>query len=1624
MNKILIPLRKFIVVSIIFMLITDNSSSSPNVDISFQSCEFNTLAPYLQFSSVETIEEFKKDAGIVYFSNLIAKVLNEFDDKSISAKALGTIVKRDLSRTDLYLNVSNFEFSEISKDEEKEIFYLRCRTKDKKKILTLRYYLSDEKNNNKIEEYIPLDVCGGKNVRCEVRTVNSKTDSTEEYTLSAEATRIDKKLRYWRRRLKSKNINIAAEAVEVLGEFGDSGSVKIISEILENTKNPDFQRGAIWALGEIGGAQAVKVLYRIICKNADYYIRLESIRALSKIGSADAVEVLIRTLSYENWTIKCRAVRALGKIGSSRAIEALLGVLKEEENCDVLCLAIEEVGKVHSIAVFKALTNILFDSDKGDEETMFSAIKTIGRMNFPERVETLLRVIDEDFHIDVCIKVVEVLGGIKSQEAIDVLIDLFNGHHGRTMMKEACKALKGINSVKVKKVLIEALNNGRGYACSFAIRELGRMKNFYDVNSLIAKLEESAMIIHEAAIETLGEMRCKDAVDDLCVMLDIHNDSVKTQILIVEALGKIGGKKAVSVLIKIVSNKKKYEKVIGSTIRALGETRDPRAINFLIKYMKDDEQYSDIRNIAIEVLGKIGGDKIIPELIKAIGNTPVIVSSYIEETLQKMDISILINHLIDALDKRSIFVRSSVIKILGEASTSKAINALFKRLKYEINLGLRASIVEFLSKKVDFRMADELIRIVKDKKEYYEVRCFAAEALGNLGCFDKTKSMLKKRIGSTLISISKRKRENKDILNSVIKNLGKIKDIRAVPILIERIKDEDVICFSDKNKVLVEALGRMGDPEAVDVLIDILKDEKCGEDFRSLAADALSTIGGPKAVEFFKSVLDDDNSKVRGQAIKNIGKVGDLGYREILLTMLIANDDNDYVRQSLIETLIKLGPTEDMLKPLDNILSHTYENDGIRTAAAEAIGKIGTQKALDVLGKNIDDEDIDVCCKVAEVLVKLATPEAVNIFIKAFESGSEQDYIRYLAIESLGKIGTLRAIDFLAEALNDEDRFIRRGAAEALAAVGSDRAMKSLIERVKDVDGIVVDEILSLIEKQGDEETIYHLNKIASKVPSKKTFFIYNDHDAIVEYTEKTKYIGNNAGNFEFVKKERKKNPLLTKIRAVTRRIEKRLKIERESKNIPLERINDDRLKKFFLWLEAKGLGEDLIVIGGGVRDAYIGKELNDIDITFKISGLTKKERVGLYGTRSQVPEEVYKKITQKLKKLSDALGVEVEAFLSPAGDKEVLWEGASGDIELQYCGPVLLKDAKGESVHIKRTLVDADTKSLYTSNTGVSLLQIGMDYKGNLYGKVKALEDLKNGKVRISGDGHNFTMGHILRLLRVKHEFGLKIPNEDYRFVKKTLDRYRSGDMPLPRIDIAYRQANKVLEKAVKPTAAKGEMKELGIYDILEENSIWLDKYKEAEARGELIGPAKDFIDSVIVQVFDTTRRDERIIVGLDTSWIPDVQLAIIQDLLNSLSFLSKKKGLGNIKIVRRSGSSLATAIDREIKKFKKEKTVVPMSNIIIIGKDTVLKEKVFDAFREAANPKERAFFSEIILPQSYLGFTDVKLLKIIAESMDTAFDAKNQRTRKFFLPASPIEFKELKKRYDRRTEYIDSAA
>lgn len=262
----------------------------------------------------------------------------------------------------------------------------------------------------------------------------------------------------------------------------------------------------------------------------------------------------------------------------------------------------------------------------------------------------------------------------------------------------------------------------------------------------------------------------------------------------------------------------------------------------------------------------------------------------------------------------------------------------------------------------------------------------------------------------------------------------------AVGPLIEALQDGD----RELKLGAAQALGEIGDARAVQPLIELLRHGD--SDGLREAGHALGKMG-KAAADLLLEALRDENGKVRREAARALGDIGD-GRATEALTEVLQDDEDSDVREGAARALGEIGDGR-AVQPLIKALRD--QGSDVRRGAAEALGNIGDAQAAQPLIDALRDKDSEVHIAAVEAVGQMGEP-AVELLIQALLDDDNE--VRWGAVCALGEIGDARTVDALIEALVDEDALVGEEAMRALSVIG-EAAVYGLIEALGDENGKV-----------------------------------------------------------------------------------------------------------------------------------------------------------------------------------------------------------------------------------------------------------------------------------------------------------------------------------------------------------------------------------------------------------------------------------------------------------------------------------------------------------------------------------------------------------------------------------------
>ncbi|NMF57784.1 HEAT repeat domain-containing protein [Pseudanabaena yagii] len=485
-----------------------------------------------------------------------------------------------------------------------------------------------------------------------------------------------------------------------------------------------------------------------------------------------------------------------------------------------------------------------------------------------------------------------------------------------------------------------------------------------DIKILIQYLSKDYNhVVRAKAAEALGKIgRDKDI---LSLIKALKDEDFIVRAKVAEALGIIGSDKAVESLIECLRDQTSF--VRKNVVDALAKIGNDKAIQSLIDFFKEDW---DISDLAIDALGKFTGDKAEEILIQTSKN-------------------------------ENILVRRKALTVLGKIGSDRAIATIIQALKHDNEYSIRESAVQALSQFSSNQNIDLLIQVLNNDENYW-VREAAAKALGSIGSY---------RAIEPLIEALKNRSSN--VSSSAADALGLIGSSKAIEPLIQALKNRNPTICSSATK----ALGKIGSNEAVKPLIKALSSHN--HQLCSIAAKALGKIGSEESVEPLIHILQTQNEDIRCSVSEALGNISSEKSVEPLIQYL----DDDFVRRKVVEALGKIGSKkaiDPIIKVLNSEIQYSDDADYVFCEkAAEALKKIGSDKAEEILMQHLNNEDFIVRKRATEALGNIGSYKAVELLVQDLKD-NDVDGVHWVTVEALRKIAVAtidKNVAFLSQKL-------------------------------------------------------------------------------------------------------------------------------------------------------------------------------------------------------------------------------------------------------------------------------------------------------------------------------------------------------------------------------------------------------------------------------------------------------------------------------------------------------------------------------------------------------------------------------------------------------------------------------
>lgn len=238
--------------------------------------------------------------------------------------------------------------------------------------------------------------------------------------------------------------------------------------------------------------------------------------------------------------------------------------------------------------------------------------------------------------------------------------------------------------------------------------------------------------------------------------------------------------------------------------------------------------------------------------------------------------------------------------------------------------------------------------------------------------------------------------------------------------LLSQLQSED---FFVREKAVTQ-LGTFERDEAVAGLIMAIEDPDPG--IRELASEHLVRVQGDTAAQLLIEFLGHDDIGVRNLAAEIIVKFGSKAVPHLIAGI----DVDDYDVRKFIVDILGLIKDKHSTEALCQKLYD--ENINVVCSAAEALGEVGSTDTIPALAAAFDKIE-DIRLNVVEALGKIGTEQALEHLLGYLKS--DDSMIQTVSIEAIGNTGLLSAVPELQKILSQEDRSLAETALAAIIAI-------------------------------------------------------------------------------------------------------------------------------------------------------------------------------------------------------------------------------------------------------------------------------------------------------------------------------------------------------------------------------------------------------------------------------------------------------------------------------------------------------------------------------------------------------------------------------------------------------------
>ena len=530
-----------------------------------------------------------------------------------------------------------------------------------------------------------------------------------------------------------------------------------------------------------------------------------------------------------------------------------------------------------------------------------------------------------------------------------------------------------------------------------AVEALADLRENGALDLLVQALGDESWRVRKTAVDAILCLGDVARVVDALIGALHADENAGLRNAAVEALIRVG-EPATPVLLKRMGDPS--ADVRKFVIDVLGGIGDPRAVGALAAAIGDPDE--NVRSAAAENLGAIGGDDAVRALRANLDRDDLLLQYTSLQALARIGRGIPMEDLIPLLDKP--LLRKAVYECLGHVPDLRVVDLLLDGMRDRSRANRAAAAMALV--KIAGTGAD-LGRVVAERLRGIRGSIDVGELMEDL----RTPS-LHRRIG-------------------LVQILGFLGGPAAVLVLVSAAEDETVRGYA------MDALAGMG-AEAAGILLE--RYEEFQGEARAIASAVLGDLADVRAVRVLAGSLDDPMPEVRAAAAAALGKIDGIGSATLFLPLL--DDPVEDVQDAAVKALAPAAAADPAILLHAFSSAEAEASPGMRANLARVLGESRGVAGADTLLLLAKDADDRVRRAALEALGRIDFARFEETFTVALTDESPE--VRRVTAELWGAGYSPRAVENLGRMLQDEDLWVRCAVIRGLGESGNASALPGL----------------------------------------------------------------------------------------------------------------------------------------------------------------------------------------------------------------------------------------------------------------------------------------------------------------------------------------------------------------------------------------------------------------------------------------------------------------------------------------------------------------------------------------------------------------------------------------------------